>query len=113
MSGTYDGLIVGGPWAGRRVSNDKRSMMVHEMTPAPIGSKTPPEPPRDHRYDHVHTGALGLWIHQDLNLHTALLEMASAYEREQHTIAQAAKTRGKIYPQGGQSPFSGTAAHID
>ena len=113
MSGTYEGLIVGGPWAGKRVSNDKRSMTVHEMTPAPIGSKTPPEPPTHHRYDHVHTGAFGLWIHQSLTLRTALLEMASAYEREHIAIAKAAKGGRPSYPQSGQSPFDGTTSHID
>lgn len=109
MSGVYyPGLCVGGPYAGRSVTtNDTRELLVYEQ-------------PRDirqaqieHVYTWVHTGQLGLWVHSDLNLHTAILEMVNAYAREQLALAEAAKSGRKAHPQGGQPPFPGTTAHID
>lgn len=78
MSGTYPGLVVGGPYAGRSITSDDRTMKVYETAPR-FSMHTPQPEPSEHVYQWVHTGQLGLWIHSTLTLHTAILEMANAY----------------------------------
>lgn len=112
MSGKYPGLVVGGPWAGRSITNDERRLLVEEI-PARSLSQPSQLEVTQHVYTWVHTGQLGLWIHSTLDLHRAILEMANAYAREQLALAEAAKSGRKAHPQGGQSPFDGTTAHID
>lgn len=112
MSGKYPGLVVGGPYAGRSITSDERTMTVYEIAPR-FSTHTPQPEPSEHVYTWTHIGPGALWIHSTLTLHTALMEMANAYAREQLAIAKAAKGGRPPYPQGGQSPFSGTTSHID
>lgn len=108
----YPGLMVGGPYAGRSITGDSRTMTVYE-TPERFTTHSPQPEPTEHVYHWTHIGPGALWIHSSLTLHTAILEMANAYVREQSALREAAKTGRKIDRQGSEFPFDGTTSHLD
>lgn len=73
----YAGLCIDGPLAGQVIAQDKQRFEVNVMDETVTRST----------YIWHHTGAVGLWIHQPLNLHQAISLMAEAY-MEKHNAAR-------------------------
>ena len=77
MTRHFSTLVVGGPLAGQHVAQPQRSFEVatfESCDSAPVTT----------RYEWQHIGPSALWIHESLDLNTALNETAVTYSEKHH-----------------------------
>lgn len=83
MASPYTGLCVGGPMAGKTVARPKQFFKCEELLASLKASLADdPVPTQEHAYSWQHIGPFALWIHESLNLSTALETLALSYMKE-------------------------------
>lgn len=87
----YAGMCIGGPMAGQAIVKDKQTFKVMQMPGRPRDrickdSKVALDhsAPAETRYVWHHLGPFAIWIHETLDLATALAEMTLAYSEKHH-----------------------------